>query len=136
MSTDIKTGVVSGLIIATVYSVYTIVLFITRGTAPFDANGVTPAGVIAAYYGGGLVAGGIVGVFRPLLRWRLGATFVGIVAAFAVFAGIGMANEGYLWHWTARTWQVSIIASLILGPVCADIVWRSSNRSPHSRGSL
>jgi hypothetical protein len=126
MAQDIKTGAVMGLLIATVYSLYALVLLAARGTAPFDANGVTPAGVIAAYYGGGLVAGSVVGILRPLLRWRLGATIVGIVAAFGVFAGIGIAKEGYLWHWTIRTWQTSVISSVILGGICSNIIWRSS----------
>jgi hypothetical protein len=126
--TNIRTGVIAGLVIASFYSLYVLLLYAIRGAAPFESSGVTLGGVIAAYYGGGLTAGAIVGILWPLLRWRLGATIVGIVAAFSVFLGIGLATEGYFDRWTTRTWETVIVLGTLFGVICSNIVWRRSSQ--------
>jgi hypothetical protein len=127
VTTNVKGGVILGFVISSLYSLYAVILYAIRGSAAFEANGVTMAGIVAAYYGAGIIGGAIVGALSPLLRWRLGATVVGMVAGFVVFVGIGLATEGYFTRWTNRTWETAVVLGTFFGAVCANIVWRRPN---------
>lgn len=124
MTTNVRTGTLIGFVIASLYSLYAVILYAIRGAAPFEANGVSLGGIVAAYYGAGVAGGAIVGALSPLLRWRLGATIVGIVAGFVVFLGIGLATEGHISRWTGRTWETAIVLGTLFGVICSNIIWR------------
>jgi hypothetical protein len=91
----IKTGVGIGLIFASLYSLYMIGLYVIQGEEPFPRMGTTVLTVIATYFSGGITAGAVVGILRPLGRWRLGAIFIGIVAHSS-------SSLGLQWLPTAR----------------------------------
>jgi hypothetical protein len=74
---------------------------------------VSLSGVLAAYFGGGAVAGGVVGLPLPLSRTRAGAVLVAVIAALPVW--IGIAAGGWPTHWGEHQWESGIVLSLIVG---------------------
>lgn len=89
-----RAGARYGAIFAALYSVYALGLYLLRGAEPFRRDGTTIGAVILAYVFGGVVAGAVVGALQPLIRFRVGAMLVFGIAAFFVFAGIGVAADG------------------------------------------
>lgn len=47
--------------------------------------------IVAAYWVGGILGGGVVGLLRPIARWPLGTMLIGIPAAIAIYAAVGTA---------------------------------------------
>lgn len=74
---------------AVVYSVVASVIFLVAGEQPEEL-----LAVVASYFGGGVVAGAIIGWLRPYSRTHLGSIVVGIVGAFPVFLGFAVADDG------------------------------------------
>jgi hypothetical protein len=97
---NVRWGAGLGLIFGAIYSVIALGIYATRGSRPFATNGVSLLALIAAYFGGGLAAGVVIGLFRPLLRWRLGAMVVGFIGAIPVGAAFRTAENG-LARWTS-----------------------------------
>jgi hypothetical protein len=106
-----------GLAVAVVISLYVLVLRGLSGPGPFERQGVTLLGVIAAYLGGGAVAGIVVGLLRPMTRWRWGAVSVGVLAAFGSAVAIGIAMEGHPALWGPDIWFGCTFAALFFGVV-------------------
>lgn len=111
-------GIRGGVAFAGIYSLWVVGLYLFRGSAPFENQGTTLLEVLAAYWFGGAVAGGLVGLLRPLVRWRLGAALVGIVAGIPVGLGIVYAIMG-ISPWTGEhtfvlAW-ISVVAGSIAG---------------------
>ena len=82
-------GIVIGLVFAVVYSVVASVIFLVAGDQPEEL-----LAVVASYFGGGVVAGAIIGWLRPYSRTHVGSIVVGIIGAFPVFLGFAVADEG------------------------------------------
>jgi hypothetical protein len=74
---NLRWGLGAGLFFACFFSAWVAVVYLFRGSAPFEARSVTLLSTVARYFGGGLLAGAIVGLLRSLTRWRLGAMAVG-----------------------------------------------------------
>jgi hypothetical protein len=63
--------------------------------------------IMLAYLGGSIVAGGLLGALRPLLRWPLGAALLGVIAAFPLAAAFAVSRIGFV-AWT-RVETISIV---------------------------
>jgi hypothetical protein len=114
----------AGLVMATLYSVYVMLLYSFNGPSSVESNGVSIGNIVLVYYVGGTLGGLIVGGLWPLLRWRLGATLVGIVVAFVVFVGVIMASDGYASIWLPQTYRDAAIIACLVGSVAANLTWR------------
>src|SRR4051812_23169998 len=77
---------------AVLYSAW--VAFVSGGdlTRPLEESGQTPLQIIAAYFAIAALVGPLLGLFRPALRFRLGAFVIGSVVGFATYAGFGLAG--------------------------------------------
>ena len=91
----IKTGIRAGL----TFTVIAVIAFVLDFKHTLSAKGLTFLAVAAAYLGGGVVAGAIVGALRPLGRSRLGAVLLGVIACVPVAIAIRLAAEGFT-PWT------------------------------------
>jgi hypothetical protein len=78
-------------------------------------------GVIVLYMIGGPFAGAIVGLLRPLLRWRLGAMATGTLAAVLLFLGVRILLFGFA-PWRTEDTILVIAGSLMLGPLTALLI--------------
>jgi len=90
-------GIRWGLAFASLYCLWALVLLLLGGEAAFRTQGITFWQTIGAYIGGGALAGAVVGVLRPLLKWTWGAPIVGIVAAIPVGLAFDLATKGARW---------------------------------------
>jgi len=85
-------GVGLALFVATGFSGWITVLRITTGTAAFDQLDTTYEATVALYYGGGLVAGILLGLLWPLHRWPLGSALLGILGMFPLYVGVELTK--------------------------------------------
>jgi len=115
----LRKGIWFGFVIACFYSLYAVGLYLLRGTQPFEAHGITLGTTLAAYYVGGIVAGGIIGALLPLTRFRIGAMFIYSLAAFFVFLSIAVAADGV----RNIDWIGCVILATVFG-VIGSFVWR------------
>jgi hypothetical protein len=121
---ELRLGVLVGLGLSALYCAYALVLFALRGNAPFEANDVPLAGVLATYVAGGLAGGTIYGLLHPFARFALGRALLGAVIGTIVFCGIYIVTDGLPHHWARRTWENVGLAGLMLG-VPIGLLWRS-----------
>ena len=84
-------------------------------------------GTLLAYAGGGVISGCILGLLRPLTRWRAGAALVGIAVALPAFFGIALAMSGLPQTWDDSIWASTVGCSVLLGGWFGADTW-SRNR--------
>ncbi|MGH7627289.1 MAG: hypothetical protein ACREOJ_18480, partial [Gemmatimonadaceae bacterium] len=73
------------------------------------------------------IAGGlVVGLARPLARWRAGAIVVGIMAAFVIWSGICMTVQGPVSHWRTDDWVLNTILAILTGIYLGNRVWEDT----------
>jgi hypothetical protein len=116
----ITLGVKYGVVIAAFYCIYAIGLFILRGSEPFTHDETTIWGALIAYLVGGIMAGGIVGAFQPMVRSRIGAAIVYGIGAFFVMLSIGVTVDG--WRHVDLTGCLVMAATL---GIMGSFLWRN-----------
>ena len=122
LSQDLGWGIFWGLALAVGVTIVLVVLYALSGAQLFEDHDTTFGGVVAVYFGGGLVGGAVVGLLRPLTRWRWGAAAVGVVAALPVGLCCRLLRDGFA-PWGPKD-TVSVVAfALILGGTIGWIYW-------------
>ncbi|GAC1418082.1 MAG: hypothetical protein NVSMB53_17130 [Gemmatimonadaceae bacterium] len=113
---DIAWGATYGVQFAVFYALIAVAVGVLRGlTSGGELLRRLPP-VIVAYFAVGPVAGAIIGLCRPLTRWRAGLVLVTMIAAVPVFAGIATAVDGLPWRWKSGTLtSVLFVAALVGG---------------------
>lgn len=109
LANNVAWGIRRGVVFASVYAAWAVVLLVARGSAPFKRYGTTFGATIALYFVGGVAAGAIVGALRPLAQWRAGAAAVGVVAATPVYLATMLVLEGPGWFAPSETPITGII---------------------------
>lgn len=112
-----------GLVMATLYSAYAVLLYLGAGPAVFARHGTSLLPVIVTYYVAGSVGGAAVGMLLPLTRYLLGQLVVGVVVASIVFFCITVAAQGPPSSWRDEDWEGLLVLSLVTG-IPGSILWR------------
>lgn len=123
---NLRWGIVSGLIFAALFSIWVAVLALLRGSTRFEEYGVSLWRILESYFAGGICAGAVVGLARPLTKYRIGAAFVGILAAGPVALAIAIASDGMPRQWADGTWVAVWVIVLFLGPIVGYARWRQT----------
>lgn len=119
-------GVIAGIFIATLFSVWAVAVYLVSGGGAFERLGISFGATISIYFAGGIVGGLVVGLIWPLTRWWWGAAVVGVVGALPVYLMASVALDG------------DFLGGTILAIVVGGIVGLRSWSPPpisHSRGS-
>jgi hypothetical protein len=111
---------------ATLLSAYVIVLAALRGSWQFDTYGVSGTTIILSYYGAGILAGTSIGILRPLLRWWIGAAFVGAVAGMFGYGAVAYADSGTL------DFAFALLVGSPIGAVVGVGLWHHDRKYPIS----
>jgi hypothetical protein len=135
IAANIRWGLRGGLWVAAVLSGYVVMLYVARGSAPFVANSTTLPQVLLLYAAGGLAGGILVGLLRPLTRWRAGAVFTGVLTAALVYDGAIRAVTG---SWVDFRSSVDLVGFAIMsicgGGIAGYLSWTwTHTRSPQAR---
>ena len=118
-----RSGLVMGLVMATLYSAYALVVFLLQGSNPFAKNQTTIQAVLVTYYAAGALGGSVVGALSPLARSWPGRILVGVLAACVVEFCLATAVEGPFWLWQSNVWKGLAFLSVFFGVVCS-YTWR------------
>jgi riboflavin transporter FmnP len=106
---DTKLTVVAGLLFGGMLSAVALLVFVFKGSWPFQHLEISPLRAIITYLLVGGLAGLLIGLVLPLTRWMLGAAVVAFVATFAIWFVVGRwTNPGDPLLETVKT-------SLVLG---------------------
>ncbi|MDT8436701.1 MAG: hypothetical protein RRA92_08090 [Gemmatimonadota bacterium] len=73
--------------------------------------------ILAAYLGGGLAMGIVLGLLRPISGSWFGISLIGFIACFVMMAAIGFAVAGF--SFSTRDWGFISVFSLLAGPLTA-----------------
>lgn len=119
-------GVAGGVGLATLYSIYVVVVAHTNGPEAFAKDGVTLETVVVTYLVGGTVSGAIVGALLPLRRNIVGAVFVGFVAAVPLIMGIFYSISGSPTRWQSSDWMGVFVISSAFGVAAGRMLRKSS----------
>jgi hypothetical protein len=126
-------GVKGGVAFAIASVAWVGVLVVINGSVVLQPRHGPPVNawlVILAYLAGGIVAGAVVGLLRPAVRWRLGAALVGMVAAVPVFAGIRFLVDG-LTPWARGDSAVLAFCVVVGGGLAGVVIWALSHGQAH-----
>ena len=124
-----RSGALFGLGMAAIYVAYVVVLYLFRGSEPFDKLHTSLLIVVLSYVILGPIAGAVVGFLQPLSVTRLGSMFVGFVAAALVFFGIGIAMSGSPLSWSRSDWESVPILGLIFGVILGNWFYKKPEPS-------
>ena len=111
-------GLALALFVAAGFCAYVVLLFLLRGSAPFEALGTTLSKTLLVYLAGAIVSGVVLGVFLPLGRTRVGAMVLASLAIFPLYKGVSFAGDGFdPWTWsdTLEAAIPSLLGGVILG---------------------
>ena len=115
---NIRWGVTWGLRMPLLFSAWIGILMILNRSVTLPVgetnHHVNAFAVVALYVGGGIAAGAIVELLRPLERTMAGSIFTGFVAALPVFAG-GSLLINDLSHWDITNTIVTVAGACMLG---------------------
>jgi hypothetical protein len=93
---------------------WVVLIWLLRGSEPFERKGVTFLAVVVLYLVGGPVTGAIVGLLRPVAKSGLGAAITGVVAAIPVSV-MAIAAVGGFPPWTRQHTFASIVMAVVGG---------------------
>lgn len=116
-------GVRWGLALAVFFCLVGVALYVARGPRLLAPYGITLGELMLVYLAGGTAAGTVVGLARPLLRWRIGAIAAGILGALLVYGAAGIALTGPVTRWRTENWIVEIVLGIIGGSVAGNSLW-------------
>jgi hypothetical protein len=103
-------------------------MYMLRGSAPFDQQGVSIGMVAVTYLAIGLAAGALVGLLRPITRQRLGAYAVGLVAGVPVATGLVIVVRGLPGSWDFFDPFILMIFSVVAGHLIGSELWKHAQR--------
>ncbi|HVS59781.1 MAG TPA: hypothetical protein VHE82_03695 [Gemmatimonadaceae bacterium] len=86
---DVKLGVVCGLLLAAFFCVIALLVYLFKGPQPFAENQTSLVVVLASYLMAGGLGGLVVGLILRLAKWMFGAALVGFVATYIVWFLVG-----------------------------------------------
>ena len=125
IATDVGWGVRAGAVYGVLLSVLAIVIASLRlERRQIAAEAPELAQALLIYFGGGIVAGAIVGLLRPLTRRRDGATLVAILALLPAMFCLGLAMFGTPVAWTRAEWLGLAISAVVFGVLGARSFYR------------
>ena len=116
-----------GLAFAGVFCAWAVILLVLGGPSAFLKQGISFAQAVSGYVFGGVAAGIVVGLLRPLLKYGWSAALVGILAAVPVGIAFQVATRGGRWASPNSLITVAIF-SLTVGAIggitLREVVWR------------
>lgn len=123
---DVRSGVVGGLAVATLYCLWIAAIYVFRGPAAFERQGVRFGSLLLTYLTIGIVSGALVGLLKPLARWKSGAYAVGLIAGAPVAIGLAVCIKGMPSNWDADEAFVIPILSVVAGLAIGSEIWKAS----------
>src|SRR6185437_16691712 len=112
-----------GLFFGVVYCAIGLLLRIGRGPDFLRGYGITFGQLMLLYAAAPIAGGLIVGLARPLTRWRAGAVIVGMMAAFVIWSGICMTLQGPVNRWHSDDWVLNAILAVVTGIYLGNGFW-------------
>jgi hypothetical protein len=100
-----------------------IVQRIGRGPEFIEGYGIGFGPLLVCYEAGCTAAGTLVGAARPLLRWRLGAIIVGMVAGTIAVGALGLGISGPVQGWGADPWTAVLVMGVLGGGWIGNSSW-------------
>lgn len=91
MASDLRLGVVAGLLGGVLFCVWALSAFLVSGRQIFDKNQTSLTTVLCTYLSAGGLGGLLVGAALPLARRMLGAALVGFLGAFVMWFLLGFS---------------------------------------------
>jgi hypothetical protein len=120
---NVRWGTRLGVLFACIYTFIALAIFTLQGPATYRRNLGQLGLAILVYFGGGIAAGTIVGLLRPLTRDRGWAIVVGIVAALPMFFGAAVAVRGGIAALGPDMKFSIVLCSLVLGSFAGNYLW-------------
>ncbi len=108
-------GIGMAVTLATVLSLWVLLLSLLRGSTQFDRYGMTAWEIIGAYFIAAGLVGALIGLLRPITRWRVGAIVLGILGGAISYSVIGVAMDG----WEGFQWWIAAGPGAFVGGACA-----------------
>ena len=109
------------------FTAIAIVATIAASFDPTPRNDPSLASLIGFYFVAGIVGGLLLGLLRPVIRYKAGAMFVGTAVAavsISLLARMFVVTDG----WTPVDTILVALYSLVTGPVATLLIWHGRAR--------
>ncbi len=109
------------------FSVWAVLLFLLRGTDPFDEIQIGLGQAMIFYLAGGATGGLIVGLLWPLAKWRIGAYLVSILTFFVLAFCMVVQLSGSPVVWDYSSWLAVPLLAIIFGLAFGNSIWKAAS---------
>lgn len=123
LARNLRWGIKWGVVMSGAFCLFTIAGFILNGLRPPSDSHITLGKAFAVDVTGPLASGIILGIFRPLLRWRAAAIVIGVLAGAFYFAELNFLFEGPVSGWNVGDWVMIGVLGTVMGGGFANEMW-------------
>jgi hypothetical protein len=127
-------GVRWGALFGAAFVMIAVAIYFLSGKSAFESHRTTLLRMVLTYFVGGVLAGTVVGLLKPLTNSKTGAAIVGFAAALPVATLIRFATDGF-GLWQRSDTIEAIVMGLILGAPTGVIyreIFRRDNATTHN----
>ena len=100
--------------------------YLVLGSRTTSRIGVTLPSILLMYVGGGVLAGIILGVGRPLGRTQVGSMVLGVFVATCVYVSAGIAIYGLPNHWHGKEWFSTVVVGILIGALSGNMFYKDT----------
>lgn len=125
--TNLKWGLRWGLTIAVAFTVIAVIATIAASFDPAPRNDRSLASFVGLYFLAGTCGGLVLGLLRPITKYKVGAMFLGTIVAalcLGLLARVYVVTDG----WTLIDTIGVVFYSLVTGPVATLMIWQGRSR--------
>jgi hypothetical protein len=109
----IAIGIIVGFVMAACFSALVLLQALARHSGWLPSVQLSVWQVVVGYFVAFALAGTVVGVFAPILRYRVGAYAAGIIGGVLIYGAVGGVADGFSSGW----FRTALILGLVFGPV-------------------
>lgn len=124
----IRYGLMVGLVMATMYSAWSLLLYFVARRPPSGGSTVAIHVAILAYYSAGTIGGAVIGAMLPLRDSWPGIVLLGVVTALILFFCVEIATSGPFWLWNGEVWREMAMLAVLCGVPGAIVIKLQSRR--------
>ncbi|SRR6266498_1785612 len=120
---NLQWGFVRAFIVAAGFSGIVAIQYLLKGPKFLEKYGVDLTGLFSYYWFAALVIGVVLGLLRPITRYRSGAILTGVIVGLIGYGAASILMFGFPRSWASEIWVIAGSGGLFTGVYAGNHFW-------------